>query len=48
MELVGLRELPQNTVFKEGDIFVLFGELFGRGYVKEMLIKLCELYQKRN
>ena len=37
MELVGLRELPQNTVFKEGDIFVLFGELFGRGYVNGLL-----------
>lgn len=27
-----LTELHRNTIFKEGDVFVLFGELFGRGY----------------
>lgn len=27
-----LTKIPDNTLFGEGDIFVLFGELFGRGY----------------
>jgi len=27
-----LTALPQNTLFQAGDVFVLFGELFGRGY----------------
>jgi hypothetical protein len=31
-ELTPLREMPSNTLFQEGDVFVLFGELFGRGY----------------
>lgn len=31
-ELTPLRDLPTNTLYKEGDVFVLFGELFGRGY----------------
>ncbi len=25
-------DMSRNTLFKEGDVFVLFGELFGRGY----------------
>ena len=45
MKLVGLKEIPKNTVFKEGDIFVLFGELFGRGYVNGLLeqAKECKM-----
>ncbi len=45
MKLIGLREIPQNTVFKEGDIFILFGELFGRGYVNGLLkeAKECKM-----
>ena len=26
-----------NTLFRKGDIFVLFGELFGRGYAAGLL-----------
>ena len=26
-QLVALRKIPQKIVFKEGDVFVLFGEL---------------------
>ena len=29
---VSLRNIPQNNIFRKGDVFVLFGELFGRGY----------------
>lgn len=29
---IPLTSIPQNTLFGQGDIFVLFGELFGRGY----------------
>ncbi|WP_306837003.1 enoyl ACP reductase FabMG family protein [Neorhizobium huautlense] len=29
---IALDRLSKNTLFEEGDIFVLFGELFGRGY----------------
>lgn len=36
-ELTPLRELPQNNVFHKGDIFVLFGELFGRGYANGLV-----------
>ncbi|MDS7597124.1 enoyl ACP reductase FabMG family protein [Agrobacterium tumefaciens] len=31
------QQLPENTVFKSGDVFVLFGELFGRGYATGLL-----------
>lgn len=27
-----LKQIPQTSLFREGDVFVLFGELFGRGY----------------
>ena len=30
-ELTPLRHIPQANVFRKGDVFVLFGELFGRG-----------------
>ncbi len=29
---VPLKRLPQGNIFRQGDVFVLFGELFGRGY----------------
>lgn len=35
--LTPLREMPQQNIFRKGDIFVLFGELFGRGYVNGLL-----------
>ena len=35
--LTPLRELPEANIFRKGDVFVLFGELFGRGYVNGLL-----------
>ena len=35
--LTPLRDLPQANIFRKGDVFVLFGELFGRGYVNGLL-----------
>ncbi len=35
--LMPLREMPQQNIFRKGDVFVLFGELFGRGYVNGLL-----------
>ena len=32
-----MTELPRNTLFKAGDVFVLFGELFGRGYANGLV-----------
>jgi hypothetical protein len=29
---IALQSLPENTLYGPGDVFVLFGELFGRGY----------------
>jgi hypothetical protein len=29
---ISLNQLPQTNIFRKGDVFVLFGELFGRGY----------------
>lgn len=34
---IALTELPRNTLFKAGDVFVLFGELFGRGYANGLV-----------
>lgn len=34
---VALRQLPQQNIFREGDVFVLFGELFGRGYANGLV-----------
>lgn len=34
---VALHHPSQNTVFRKGDVFVLFGELFGRGYATGLL-----------
>ena len=35
--LTPLRDLPEANIFRKGDVFVLFGELFGRGYVNGLL-----------
>ncbi len=35
--LTPLREMPVGNIFRKGDVFVLFGELFGRGYVNGLL-----------
>lgn len=32
-----LRELPQANIFRKRDVFVLFGELFGRGYANGLV-----------
>jgi hypothetical protein len=32
-----LHQLPQHNIFHKGDVFVLFGELFGRGYVNGLV-----------
>jgi hypothetical protein len=32
-----LRHIPQTSLFRKGDVFVLFGELFGRGYVNGLI-----------
>lgn len=34
---VSLNRLTENSVFRKGDVFVLFGELFGRGYATGLL-----------
>jgi len=36
-ELNPLREIPTENIFKKGDVFVLFGELFGRGYANGLI-----------
>jgi hypothetical protein len=36
-DLTPLRSIPQENLFRKGDVFVLFGELFGRGYVNGLL-----------
>ncbi|MBI5889940.1 MAG: hypothetical protein HZB47_04595 [Nitrosomonadales bacterium] len=32
-----LREIPKTNIFRKGDVFVLFGELFGRGYANGLI-----------
>src|SRR5512139_1009022 len=34
---VSLRDIPQTNIFRKGDVFVLFGELFGRGYANGLV-----------
>ena len=34
---IPLEAIPQNNLFGQGDVFVLFGELFGRGYATGLL-----------
>ncbi|QYF92501.1 hypothetical protein KY495_17350 [Massilia sp. PAMC28688] len=36
-ELTSLRHIPHSSMFRQGDVFVLFGELFGRGYVNGLI-----------
>jgi hypothetical protein len=36
-ELTSLRHIPTAHPFRKGDVFVLFGELFGRGYVNGLI-----------
>lgn len=35
--LTPLRDLPTANIFRAGDVFVLFGELFGRGYANGLI-----------
>lgn len=35
--LTPLRDLPAANIFRRGDVFVLFGELFGRGYANGLI-----------
>lgn len=35
--LTSLRDIPQGNIFRKGDVFVLFGELFGRGYANGLI-----------
>jgi hypothetical protein len=32
-----LRDIPKTNIFRKGDVFVLFGELFGRGYANGLV-----------
>jgi hypothetical protein len=34
---ISLRDIPQTNIFRKGDVFVLFGELFGRGYANGLV-----------
>ena len=34
---IALNQLPQKNIFRAGDVFVLFGELFGRGYANGLV-----------
>ena len=34
---IPLHQLPQTSIFQKGDVFVLFGELFGRGYANGLV-----------
>jgi hypothetical protein len=34
---VSLRDIPTTNIFRKGDVFVLFGELFGRGYANGLI-----------
>ncbi|HCI52056.1 MAG TPA: hypothetical protein DE312_01785 [Gallionella sp.] len=34
---ISLRDIPQSNIFRTGDVFVLFGELFGRGYANGLI-----------
>ena len=34
---IPLRDVPQSSIFRKGDVFVLFGELFGRGYANGLI-----------
>ena len=36
-ELTSLRHIPHANLYRKGDVFVLFGELFGRGYANGLI-----------
>jgi hypothetical protein len=36
-DLPSLRHIPNANLFRKGDVFVLFGELFGRGYANGLI-----------
>ena len=36
-DLSSLRHIPHANLFRKGDVFVLFGELFGRGYANGLI-----------
>ena len=36
-DLTSLRHIPDAKLYKKGDVFVLFGELFGRGYANGLI-----------
>ena len=36
-DLTSLRHIPHANLYRKGDVFVLFGELFGRGYVNGLI-----------
>ncbi|NML59731.1 hypothetical protein HHL21_01200 [Massilia sp. RP-1-19] len=36
-QLTSLRHIPHANLYRKGDVFVLFGELFGRGYVNGLI-----------
>jgi len=36
-EYKALRHIPHENLFRQGDVFVLFGELFGRGYANGLV-----------
>lgn len=40
--LTSLRTIPQNNIFRKGDVFVLFGELFSRGYANGLVNEACK------
>lgn len=42
-EITALRTLPQKGPFKEGDVLVLFGELFSRGYANGLMQRAQQL-----
>ncbi len=35
--MTALNQIPQTKLFRKGDVFVLFGELFGRGYASGLV-----------
>ena len=41
-KLQALREVPSDSVFRKGDYFVVFGELFGRGYANGLVRRAAE------
>ncbi|MFH2134856.1 MAG: hypothetical protein ABII81_06705, partial [Pseudomonadota bacterium] len=36
---IPLRNVPQSNIFRKGDVFVLFGDMFGLGYSIGLIIE---------